>query len=112
MFANYLKIAWRNLVKNKSSFFINTVGLATGLACVILIFLWVQDELSMDKFHRNEAGLYQVMEVSKANDKVEVGIGTQGLLAETMAKDLPEVEAATTFFSLKAATSVPFFNNR
>ncbi len=100
MLKNYFKIAWRNLIKNKSSFFINTVGLATGLTCVILIFLWVQDELSMDKFHRNDARLYQVMEVSKANDKIEVGIGTQGLLAETMAKDLPEVEAATTFFSL------------
>lgn len=100
MINNYFKIAWRNLIKNKSSFFINTVGLTTGLTCVILIFLWVQDELSMDKFHKNDARLYQVMEVSKANDKIEVGIGTQGLLAEAMAKDLPEVEAATTFFSL------------
>lgn len=100
MIKNYFKIAWRNLLKNKSSFFINTVGLATGLTCVILIFLWVQDELSMDKFHKNNARLYQVLEVSKANDKIEVGIATQGLLAETMANDFPEVEAATTFFSL------------
>ena len=100
MFKNYFKIAWRNLRKNKGSFIINTIGLSVGLACVILIFLWVQDELSMDKFHKNDSRLYQVMEVSKANDKIEVGAGTQGLLAETMAKDLPEVEAATTFFSL------------
>ncbi len=100
MIKNYCKIAWRNLIKNKGSFIINTIGLSVGLASVILIFLWVEDELSKDKFHKNDSRLYQVMEVSKNNDKIEVGIGTQGLLAETMAKDLPEVESATTFFSL------------
>lgn len=100
MIKNYFKIAWRNLLKNRGSFIINIVGLSTGLACVILIFLWVQSERSVDKFHEKDGQLFQVMEVSKANDQVKVSIATQGLLAETMAKELPEVEAATTFFSL------------
>ncbi|MEP7266714.1 MAG: ABC transporter permease [Saprospiraceae bacterium] len=100
MFQNNLKIAWRNLLKNKSTSIINIIGLSTGLTCVILIFLWVQDEWGMDKFHAKDKQLYQVMEVSKANDKIDVGIHSQGLLAETLANDFPEVEASTAFFSL------------
>jgi ABC-type antimicrobial peptide transport system permease subunit len=100
MMKNYFKIAFRSLLKNKSTFAINMVGLSTGLACVILIFLWVKDELNVDKFHENDAQLYQVMEVMNANGDISVNPDTQGLLAETMAKNLPEVEKATTFFSL------------
>lgn len=100
MIKNYFKIAFRSLVKNKSSFAINMVGLSTGLACFILIGLWVKDELSVDKFHKNDVQLYQVMEVMNANGDISVNPDTQGLLAETMQKDLPEVEKATTFFSL------------
>jgi putative ABC transport system permease protein len=99
MLKSYFKIALRSLLKNKSTFAINMVGLSTGLACIIMISLWVNDELSVDKFHKNNEQLYQVMEVSEANDAVNTTIQTQGLLAETMVKDLPEVEAATTFFS-------------
>lgn len=100
MIKNYLKTAWRNVLKSKLTFGINTAGLATGLACFILIGLWVKDELSVDKFHKNDEQLYQVMEVQEANGEISVNPDTQGLLAETMAKDLPEVEKATTFFSL------------
>ena len=100
MLKNYIKICWRNILKNKGSFAINIVGLSTGLACFILIGLWVKDELSVDKFHEKDSQLYQVMEVQEANGDISVNPDTQGLLAETMAKDLPEVEKATTFFSL------------
>lgn len=100
MLKNYIKIGWRNILKSKGSFAINIVGLSTGLACFILIGLWVKDELSVDKFHENDTQLYQVMEVQEANNDISVNPDTQGLLAETMAKDLPEVEKATTFFSL------------
>jgi putative ABC transport system permease protein len=100
MLKNYIKIAWRNILKSKGTFAINIIGLSTGLACFILIGLWVKDELSVDKFHKNDEQLYQVMEVMEANGDISVNPDTQGLLAETMAKDLPEVEKATTFFSL------------
>ena len=100
MINHYILIAFRNIIRHSGSFFINLLGLSTGLACTILIFLWVSDERGMDKFHVNDAQLYQVMEVSKENDKIFVKPHTQGLLAETMAKDLPEIERATTFFSL------------
>ena len=52
MFANYLKVAFRNLVKRKGYAVINISGLAIGMACCILILLWVRDELSYDRFHQ------------------------------------------------------------
>ena len=62
MLRNYLKIAWRNLLKNKMFSSINILGLALGMACSLLIMLWVQDEIKMDRFHENDARLYSVME--------------------------------------------------
>ena len=54
MLKNYLKIAWRNIRKNKAFSFINIFGLAIGMACAGLIFLWVEDELSYDKFNEKK----------------------------------------------------------
>src|SRR5664279_2284537 len=93
---NYFKTAWRNLIKDKQFSFLNLIGLATGLACVLLIYLWVNEELSIDKFNKNDSRLYQVLK--KRTDgagNIDVGENTQGLLAKSMAEDLPEVELAT-----------------
>ena len=62
MIKNYFKIAWRNLVRNKAFSAINISGLALGMACSLLIMLWVQDERSVDGFHANGKQLYQVYE--------------------------------------------------
>jgi len=61
MFKNYLKIAWRNLVKNKVYSFINIAGLAAGMAVAMIIGLWIYDELSANKHFKNYNTLYQVM---------------------------------------------------
>lgn len=60
MLKNYLKTALRNIKKHKGYSFINIAGLAVGMACCILIFLWVQDELSYDGFHRNSDRIYRI----------------------------------------------------
>src|SRR5580692_746705 len=60
MFRNYLKTAWRNLVKNRFYSLINIGGLSAGLAIGILILLWVQDELSFDGFHKKTADIYRL----------------------------------------------------
>ena len=60
MFENYLKIAVRNLRKYKSYSFINILGLAAGMACCILILLFVQHELRFDRFHENAANIYRL----------------------------------------------------
>jgi len=58
MIKNYLKIAFRNIQRHKGYPFINIAGLALGIACCTLILLWVQDELSYDRFHENAENLY------------------------------------------------------
>ncbi|UCE08669.1 MAG: ABC transporter permease, partial [bacterium] len=69
MLKNYLKIAVRNLIKQKRYSLINILGLAIGLACFILIMLWVQDELSFDRFHKNADHLYRVTIKNASMDK-------------------------------------------
>ena len=96
MFQHTLLLAYRGFLRFKNTFFINLIGLSTGLACALLIYLWVSDELSVDKFHEKDSRLFQVME----NRKTAEGIGTNdqsaGLLAETLAEEFPEVEYAVS----------------
>ncbi|RYU92436.1 ABC transporter permease [Mucilaginibacter terrigena] len=61
MIKNYIKIAWRNLVRNKGFAITNILGLTIGMICTIFIFLWVKDEVAFDKFHKNHDNIYQVM---------------------------------------------------
>ena len=97
MIRNYLKTAWRNLWKNKAFSVINILGLALGLACSLLIFLWVQDEIQMDAFHANGKQLYVVIHRAYFDHKKVAGYGTPGLLAEELKKDIPEITYATQF---------------
>ncbi|MBS1916717.1 MAG: ABC transporter permease [Bacteroidetes bacterium] len=94
MFKNYFKIAWRNLFKNKTQSFINISGLSVGLACSILIFLWVQNELAIDAFHTNDDRLYKVYEREYYADHVDGNYDTPGLLADELKKKIPEVQDA------------------
>ncbi|SKD09387.1 duplicated orphan permease [Chitinophaga ginsengisegetis] len=97
MIRNYFRIAWRNLVRNKAFSFINILGLALGLACSLLMILWVQDEKSMDGFHANSDKLYQVYVRQSSGGKVDAGYLTQGPLAAELKKEVPEVAYASGF---------------
>src|ERR1700761_8689087 len=70
MIKNYLKIAWRNLLKNKASSVINIGGLAVGMAVAMLIGLWIWDELSFNKYHKNYDSIAQVMQNMTYNGEV------------------------------------------
>ena len=72
MLKNYLKIAVRNFVKHKLYSFINVCGLAIGLACALFILLWVRDEISFDRFHKNAAAIYRVNWDFKYNNNDEM----------------------------------------
>jgi putative ABC transport system permease protein len=61
MFSTYLKTAFRNLTRHKTYSMINIVGLAMGLTCAMLILLWVQDELSFDRYHKNADSIYRLL---------------------------------------------------
>jgi len=95
MIKNYLKIAWRNLVKNKAHTFSSVGGLSVGLACSLLILLWVQDERSVDGFHANGPQLYQVYERSIHQGVTDAAYYTQGLLADELKRKVPEVQYAS-----------------
>lgn len=94
MLKNYFKTAWRNLVKNKVHSFINIAGLSVGIACSLLILLWVQNELSIDAFHKNSKRLYKVYEREYYNDNIDGNYDTPGPLADELKKVIPEVEDA------------------
>ena len=94
MLRHNLLLIFRNFKRFKSSFFINLIGLSSGLACSLLIFLWVMDELKMDRFHEQGNQIHQVMEHHQLGDAITTIANTAGLLAESMAEDFPEVKYA------------------
>jgi len=94
MLRNYVVIALRNLWKNKGFSAINIAGLTMGMACSLLILLWVRDELSVDAFHTKGSRLYALYETQYFDGKVDGGYYTPALIAAEMKKTLPEVESA------------------
>lgn len=109
MLHHNLLVIIRSFKRYKGMFFINLLGLSAGLACVFLICLWVNDELGFDKFHTRDAHLFEVLEVSAEGGKKIVHETTQGMLGRSMAKDLPEVEAAVSVLNLaKQGYALPF----
>jgi putative ABC transport system permease protein len=96
MLRYYFKIGWRNILKDPQFTFLNLIGLATGIACTLLIYLWVNDELSVDKFHQKDSRLFQVMQNRNSDKGIETIEYTPGLLAESLAEEMPEVEYATS----------------
>jgi putative ABC transport system permease protein len=96
MFSNYLKIAWRNLLRNKVYSAINIGGLALGMACTLLIGLWVCDELSYDRFLPDAANVYTVrVNYAFNGGTVQTATYTPGPLAEAIARDVPDAAAVT-----------------
>lgn len=94
MFKTNLKIAWRNLLKDKQFTFINVLGLSGGLACALLIFLWVNDEMSYDKFFENDDRLYQLMEQRTYDGEVHASEASSGLLSDVVKQQIQGVEYA------------------
>ncbi|MEO7834065.1 MAG: ABC transporter permease, partial [Ginsengibacter sp.] len=92
MFKNYFKIAWRNLWKNKTTSFINLFGLAIGMAAVILIGTWLQNEFSFEQFHKNKNELFKVWNRSAGPGEVASWDVTSGPLGKALEKDFPEVK--------------------
>jgi len=95
MLKNYFKLAWRNLIRDRQFTLLNLIGLSTGLACALLIYLWVNDEMSVDNFNVKDKRLFAVMKNSPNSEgAIETHNDTQGLLAQSMANELPEIEFA------------------
>ncbi|GEO09214.1 ABC transporter permease [Segetibacter aerophilus] len=94
MFRNYLKIAFRNMVRQKTFAIINLGGLALSLAAVWVIALFVMDEWSYDKYHLKAERIFRVVSHGHWGEEKFDVTGTSGLAAATFKKDFPEVEEA------------------
>ena len=98
MLRNYFKIASRNLIRHKVYSLINVVGLAVGMACAVLIMLWVNYELSYDEFHKNAGRLYRVAFTNAQKDFY--GYYEPGPLANYLKDNFPEVEQSTSYSAM------------
>jgi len=95
MLGLHLLLIFRNFKRFKISFFINLIGLSTGLACFLLIYLWVTDEVRVNTYHKNRDRFYQVMRNEPYGHTMRTEAFTPGPLAGAIATEIPDVEAAT-----------------
>ncbi|MDH5413509.1 MAG: ABC transporter permease, partial [Flavobacteriaceae bacterium] len=116
MYKNYLKIALRNIKRNKLHSFINIAGLAIGLTYCIIISLWVIDELNFDKFHDNCDTLYQILGYRTADGPDRSQNETPVPLAPALKEEIPEVVASSRYRSygriLLTIEDKTFYENR
>jgi len=92
MIRNFFKVAYRNLLRNKGISAINITGLAIGMATAMLIWLWIQDEISYDRFHKNKDRIYEVWNRVRYENKFSCWNSVSAPTARALEKDVPEIE--------------------
>ena len=92
MLKNYFKTAFRSLWSNKTYGTLNVFGLAIGIACAGLIFLWVEDEMSYDDHNEKKDQLYQVWENQAYEGKIYTFSATPGVMSAAMKQELPGIK--------------------
>ncbi len=95
MLKNYATITWRNMRRQKTYSFINIAGLAVGLACCLLITLWILDECSYDRFHENHDRLYRVVVNQPSSGGIRKIVATPPPLGPALENDFPEIVETT-----------------
>lgn len=95
MIRNYLKIALRNLLKNKGFSFINVIGLSVGMASAILILLWIKHEIDYDQFHEKKDRIFEAWNKDTFSGELHCWNTTPKIFARTVERDFPEIEQAT-----------------
>ena len=115
MLRNYFKSAWRRLLRDRQFTILNLIGLSTGLAAALLICLWVSDEMSVDKFHKNDRQLYQVINDLKTPQGTITFERTPVSLPEALVKAMPEVEyavAVNDFFNWQSKEGILSYGDK
>src|SRR5262245_51043187 len=106
MIRNFFLVAYRNLVKSKLYSFINIAGLSVGIAACLLIFLYVQYELSYDKFHKKADRIYRLTEVLHLPKEDRQQAVTSAVMAPTLQANFPEIQKSVRFSSSSRVISV------
>ncbi len=104
MSRNYLKLALRVIRRQKGYSLINTIGLAIGMACCLLIMLWVQNELSYDRFHDKGDRIFRVFQELTLNDRVRTAPETGAMMGPAAIQSIPEAEAAARILPMADTT--------
>jgi putative ABC transport system permease protein len=112
MFKNYLKIALRNLLRHKGYSFINVAGLAVGITCCLLILLFVQDELSYDRYHEKADRIYRLIVENQAEGKTFNNAISSAPMVPALLRDYPEIESAARFYPVDASVLVSYGDKR
>ena len=110
MLRNYLKIAWRSLLKNKGTFAINVTGLAIGVATCLVIMLFVVDELTFDSQNENRERIERMVLKAQIGEEVINEAGIPAPFAATLQADFPEVELATRTYTSLGEPKVTYDN--
>jgi putative ABC transport system permease protein len=98
MLKNYIAVALRNILRNKMFSIVNILGLAFGMGSALLIFLWINDEMGVDKFHRKVSQIYRVMENQKYTDgRLFTFASTPGPMAPFIKDKYPEITLASRY---------------
>ncbi len=97
MLKNYLKTAFRGFRRQKSSFLINLSGLSIGLTCSFLIFLWVLDEMNVNKYHADTDRIVQIMEFQEYSEETFATLSTPGIIARNLKEEYPDFEYASNY---------------
>src|SRR5215212_6098120 len=106
MIKNYLKVIWRNISKNKLYSFINLTGLTVGITACILIFLYVQFELSYDRYHNQAKNIYRLTEILHLPKEDRPQALTSPTMAPELQQNFPEIKKAVRIISSGRVLSV------
>ncbi|HYJ38526.1 MAG TPA: ABC transporter permease [Chitinophagaceae bacterium] len=98
MFKNFIKIAWRNLVKNKGTTVLNIVGLAIGITTCLVIGIWLERELSFDNFHPHRERIYRITNTFKSESESFSQAGSGVAFGAQLTKQIPAVKATCRYF--------------
>src|SRR5215204_4722743 len=101
MIKNYFKTAWRNMIRNKTSSFINISGLSIGIACVLMIVIYIQNELCYDKFHKDADRIFQVTLKGNMGGQEFWAGNTPPPVGKALVSSFPEIESYTRFFKAR-----------
>lgn len=110
MIRNYVKIAWRNIIRRKGYSIINIVGLSVGIAACLLIFMVVKYELSYDAFQPDYENIYHVVTSIKQADGITYSPGTAGPAADALRLDFPQAKVAAIQSNYGGQVLVPSGN--
>jgi putative ABC transport system permease protein len=108
MLKNYIKTALRNLFRNKLYSFLNIAGLAIGIACCVLILLYVQDELSFDRFHENSDNIYRLVPTFTTSERTMYMATNAHVQGPMLKSEFPEVLNYVRFTSYGSRKSIEY----